>query len=120
MLDSGIFSKKNSGAGRSTEDHGTVSSGTEDFSALISNHSYTTAGNHTWTFSNFSAQYPETLIEIEVTGGTPTVTIPATAVIASDSAQTLSAMPVGTYLAWVQRIVEDDTYSYSIFVGQVT
>jgi hypothetical protein len=108
------------GAMRTTKDYDSVASGTKDFNGAVSNYAIELTGDITATFSGLSSLYPEILIECEVTSGTPTWTIPATSVIASDSTQTLSSMAAGTYLIWVQRLIKDDTYTESIFVGQVT
>jgi hypothetical protein len=104
------------------KDHGAIASGTENFSAYFTKHSYSTTGSHTWTFSDFEIKRPEILIEIEVTSGTPTITLPNSSptktAIASDSAQTLSAMAAGNYFAWVERAPKNSTYDLFVYVGQ--
>ena len=99
-------------------DHGTVSTGTEDFDFTDSHHTITTGGSHTWTFSNVATIDPEISIKLIVSGGTPTITLPGGCTIASDSAQTLSAMAAGTYLAEIVSF--DGGTSYEVLVAQVS
>ncbi len=106
------------GAMRTRKGHGTVSTGTEDFNAAVTHHTITTAGSHTWSFSGFSSIMPELSIKLVVSSGTPTISLPGTATIASDSAQNLSSMAAGTYL--VEVVSFDSGTSYEVFVGQVS
>jgi hypothetical protein len=101
---------------------GTAASGTKDINANFSHLTINVTGNHTWTFSNFEAN-KEASLDIWVDGGgTPTITLPTTANIASDSAQTLSSMADGHYLAEIVRfdaVLKFDAGANEIVVGDV-
>jgi len=95
--------------------HGTVSSGTEAFSAAYTHHTITTAGDHTWSFSGFTQKSPEFSILLTVSSGTPTITLPAGSTIADDSPQTLTTLAAGKYL--VEVVSFDNGTSYTVIVG---
>lgn len=119
MKEAGLINRYRIFADEEREDHGTVSSGTEDFSAKSAAHTITTAGSHTWTFSDFSEKYWKISVQLTVSGGgAPTITLPGAATIASDSAQTLSAMADGVYDVEVASFDNDTTYI--VLVGKVS
>jgi hypothetical protein len=94
--------------------HGTVASGTEDFSAKTSHHTITVTGSQAWTLSEFTADTPEISVKITVSGGgTPTITVPGGSEFFTT--QKLSALADGEYVCEVVSF--DDGTSYEIMVG---
>ena len=106
------------GLPKTRDDHGTISTGSEEISAAFTHHTLTTGGSHAWTFAAFTEAKPEASLKLVVSGGTPTITLPGTATISSDSAQTLSALAAGTYL--VEIVSFDGGSNYEVIVAQVS
>ena len=104
------------GPGRaiSLDPHGTISTGSEEISFNFTDHSVTTAGDHTLTFADDSEAQPDTTIEYVVTA-TTTITTPSDA--AFFSTQTLSALAPNTYMVEIKRLTADATKNYGIAVG---
>lgn len=103
---------------KSRSAHGTVSSGTEDFSAADTHHTITVTGNQTWTFSNFTVGKPDLSIGMTVSGGgAPSVTKPGTATIVSGQ-NDLQSLADGFY--WIEISSLDDGTSYTMFTVQVS
>ena len=104
---------------KSLSAHGMILSGdTEDFSASASHHTFAVSADCTFTFSDFTVEYPEISSLFDVVGsGTPTITLPQSATIAIDSAKTLSSLDVGQYM---METVSFSPSAYIILVAQVT
>lgn len=101
-----------------TDDHGTISTGTENFSAKYPKHLLSTAGSHAWDFLNFSPTKGEILISLTVTSGPVTISLPSGAVVAEDSARNLTALATGNYE--VSVLTFDSGTSYSVVIIKVS
>lgn len=99
------------------DDHGTITT-TEDFSSVFPYHTITTGTSHIWTLSDFTFGRPRIDIKLVVTGGTPTITLPGGATIATDSPQNLTTIATGTYILKVVSF--DNGTSYEVIVWQVS
>ena len=99
--------------------HGAMSAaGTEDFSANDTDHLVTSAGNDfTMTISGLSEAQPDFSVELTVTVSAITITLEADATTADG--HSISALPVGTHLIEVKRLVGNATYNKVLLVGVV-
>jgi hypothetical protein len=101
----------------SRDDHGTISTGTEDFSAAYSQHTITVTGNIAFTLSGFSASKQSITVSINASEGV-VITPPVAAVVDLDSPRDLNGMQAG----WHRVIIDskDSGTSYGIKVESMT
>jgi len=103
---------------KTRDDHGTISSGTEDFSADFTDHTVTGGGDFTITLSDFSEDKNDISIKAIWTTDVA-LTIPAAATMATDSAQDVTtSLGAGTYL--IEVVSFDDGTTFEILAVQVS